>query len=202
MKYKNEIFQLCVILFLMSTIFFWGSWLLIHYQNPNESFKEALGLTISFLAPLAAIYTSIVAVILYSDWKEPYNESMKSKYAEQVIDAYSDFSTSVQNFQILTSKVENSAYLSTLSNNPKQFELTNTEMNDLLEDIGQKFNFLKYRIKNHSVINDNQNEVMAVLNKYTEIYIDIHKDKPRYNILAVCSFYPPVWYWTWGTVSP
>lgn len=73
MKFKILIFQLCVIVLLIAILFFSMTWIIIYWQNPQNSFKEAMSLTLSFLGPLSTIFAAIVATFLFNDWKEQHN---------------------------------------------------------------------------------------------------------------------------------
>lgn len=69
MKLKTYFFQVCIVVFLISTLFFFLSWVLIHFQNPANSLKEAISLTITLLGPLTTLAAAAIAVLLFTDWR-------------------------------------------------------------------------------------------------------------------------------------
>lgn len=69
MKLKTYFFQVCIVVFLFSTLFFSLSWALIHFQNPVNSLKEAISLTLTLLGPLTTLAAAAIAIMLFTDWR-------------------------------------------------------------------------------------------------------------------------------------
>lgn len=82
MKIKLTVIQLSVIVAIMTILFFSFNWIIIHIQEPKESFKESMDLTISFLGPISTIFASILATYLFNDWKEQHNKTVIANEAK------------------------------------------------------------------------------------------------------------------------
>ncbi|CDG74766.1 hypothetical protein ACOT99_18360 [Acinetobacter baumannii] len=69
MKFKIEIFQILSAAILITVLFMAFTWICIHYQKPEESFKEAISLTVSFMGVIATVVAALIAVLMFNDWK-------------------------------------------------------------------------------------------------------------------------------------
>lgn len=98
MKFKNEIFQILSSAFLIAALFMAFAWICIHYQTPQESLKEAISLTVSFMGVIATVVTALVAVLLFNDWKEQQSHQNIMHFGLEV---YTNFKKFDEIFKII-----------------------------------------------------------------------------------------------------
>lgn len=105
MKFKIQLFQGCTIILLLFFFFFSSSWIVVHIQDPENSFKAAMELTISFLGPISTIFAAIIATFLFNDWKDQHKANFYVNECKEIINEYKKFITIAQNLKSLESKL-------------------------------------------------------------------------------------------------
>lgn len=87
MKFKTEIFQILVAISISTILFLLGTWIAYYYYEfGNQSFKEAITITVSFLGPITTILAALVAVILFNDWREVHNKTIDAQLCMRIYD--------------------------------------------------------------------------------------------------------------------
>lgn len=107
MKFKKEVFQILIAIFLTALLFTSFSWIVIHYQEPTDSVKEALSIAVSFMSVLATIFAALIAVLLFNDWREQHNKQVSNSIGLNNLDTFNDFEKKILELRGYMSDFEN-----------------------------------------------------------------------------------------------
>lgn len=84
MKFRIVIFQMLIAIILVAVIFTNFSWILIHYQSPTDSVKEALTISVSFMGVLATVFAAFIAFLVFKGWKDQANFELKKLHVDHL----------------------------------------------------------------------------------------------------------------------
>lgn len=84
MKFRILIFQILIVIILIALLFTSLSWILIHYQNPTDSVKEALTISVSFMGVLATVFAAFIALLVFKGWKDQANFELKKLHVDHL----------------------------------------------------------------------------------------------------------------------
>lgn len=166
-NFKFLIIQLCAITAIVFILFFSLSWIILHIQSPQNSFKEAMGLTLSFLGPISTIFASIIAVYLFNDWKDQHNKEVQNEFALNVYNQFGLFEKAIFHAETTINELE---FLATQQPQPgpKAFTFIN-----LINSGDRTLN------KNRKQHNEFQNELTILQNEFNYLL-----DKYRYYCIV------------------
>ncbi|WP_335991442.1 hypothetical protein [Acinetobacter bereziniae] len=88
MKFRIVIFQILIVIILIALIFTSFSWILIHYQNPTDSVKEALTISVSFMGVLGTIFAAFIALLVFKGWRITEDHKTKNGHINNAVNTY------------------------------------------------------------------------------------------------------------------
>lgn len=159
MKFKNEIIQILIAIILTALLFTSFSWIVIHYQNPNESVKEALSIAVSFMGVLATVFAALIAVLLFNDWREQHKASFYVIECQKILNEYKAFITISQKLKANENNFRKFIYLENGEIRPAS--LMNTKQKEHVQTLTTEAIVLR---NNLYEVFENINNLIQVLN--------------------------------------
>ncbi|MDI9705409.1 hypothetical protein QM277_19315, partial [Acinetobacter baumannii] len=90
-EYKKFIINFIGSIVAICTIVFFFFLLLYSHNNVNETLKESFTITISIFSALATIGAAIIALKLYTDWRDPIKLQNKFEFHKFSKELFNDF---------------------------------------------------------------------------------------------------------------
>lgn len=179
MKFKKEIFQVLIVIILVTALFTSFTWICIHYQKPSESAKEALTIAVSFMGVLGTIFAALIAVLLFNDWRDQHNKQIVNKFGLQVYENFTEFekklSINYQYLDKLDELIDNYGYdvnsVTLLSDGNMQY-LNNIK--NSIDEIKIVFNSLYSQFQAYSIASGNLDIKYSDYNEYLSQFNDIY----------------------------
>lgn len=182
MKFKKEIFQIFSSAFFIVVLFLAVAWICIHYQNPQESLKEAISLTVSFMGVIATVIAALIAVLLFNDWKEQHNKQVQNNLSAQVFEAFSIFNRNVREYSLYITHLD--GLMSSYDGCEVTWETLNTtgctiyiqNIANKKDELDLNFYSLMDKLKTYYIFNENLDEYNKSYSQYFDKFIDINKE--------------------------
>lgn len=185
MKFKKEIFQILISIILTALLFTSISWIVIHYQDPNGSVKEALSIAVSFMGVLATVFAALIAVLLFNDWREQHNKQVANSIGLKNLETFNDFEKKIlelrsymSDFESIIDSYQFHVEFSHLYNDGNSHYYQNIISKKSEIDIS--FHVLLIHIKNYITITES-NLLDNKSDSYLQMFVDANKYELSYN---------------------
>lgn len=144
MKLIIPVAQLCMIGVITFFLFFCFTWIVIYYQTPTTSFKDAMGLSLTFLGSVTTVLTAIFAAYLFTDWRKVKQYEIILDYIMVIKKNVQDILTYINNNRVTILNFKNQLIRQSLTY--EEFQSLSNRIFEFEINIVQKLNQLALEI--------------------------------------------------------